>query len=503
MGKHPLVIRVDADARMGTGHLMRCLALGQAWKDSGRPVVFLTGCTNERLLQRLSDEGFAVHRLERPYPDAQDWQVNERLLAEQPDAWLVLDGYHFDSDYQRRLKEAGYRFMVIDDLAHLPHYYADIVLNQNVTAEGLKYSCEPYAKLLLGTKYVLLRREFWKWRGWKREVPEVARKLLITLGGSDPNNVTLKIIRALEQLNVKELELVVVVGAGNSHYDELQAVARDSPLPLRLERNVTSMPELMAWADVAISSAGSTSWELAFMGLPSLVLVIAANQRPTAANLHERGAALNLGWYKNCSPPTIAGALTRLVTAPVARGEMAQRSLNLVDGEGTARVLMHVKGETLRLRRVREDDCRRLWEWANDPEVRAAAFSSDPIPWEKHVQWFARKMRDPNCFLFAALDDQDTPVGQVRFDLDGKNEAEIDVSVDRSKRGLGYGSVMIRMAVEEMFPVPLVRGVHAFIKPDNRGSIKTFERAKFKPLGVETVRGNTARHYVWVKSNEQ
>jgi RimJ/RimL family protein N-acetyltransferase len=182
---------------------------------------------------------------------------------------------------------------------------------------------------------------------------------------------------------------------------------------------------------------------------------------------------------------------------------MAQRGQELVDGEGAARVLMYLNGERLRLRQVREDDCRLLWEWANDKEVRASAFSSDPIPWEEHVRWFIRKLHEPTCFIFIAVDNEDTPLGQVRFDVDKDGEAEIDVSIDRDKRGLGYGALLISKAVKEVIRVTHIRAVHAFIKPNNEASMRAFERAGFKRLGVENVRGNIALHYIWRRSDEQ
>lgn len=156
----------------------------------------------------------------------------------------------------------------------------------------------------------------------------------------------------------------------------------------------------------------------------------------------------------------------------------------------------------LTLRRVHEGDCRLLWEWASDPLARALSFSSDPIPWEEHVKWFANKLNDPNCIIFVALDDDGTPVGQMRCDITNKQEAEIDVSIDRNRRGSGYGTLLLDKGVEEIFRTTSVRIVHAFIKPDNGGSIRAFKKAKFKQVGLETVRGHTARHYLRVGSDE-
>lgn len=334
-----LIIRADANAQIGTGHLMRCLALAQAWKDTGGEVAFITACRNEGLLGRLREEGFEIHLLSSSHPDLGDWEVTKNVLARHPDAWVVLDGYHFDETYQKRIKDAGNHLLVIDDMAHLKHYYADIVLNQNLHAEDLHYSCEPYTKLLLGTKYVLLRREFLGWKDWKREVPEVARRVLVTLGGSDPGNYTLKVIQALQKVDIPGVEAIVIIGASNPHADVLKRAVEQSRIPIRLIRNAKNMPELMAWADVAISGSGSTCWELAFMGVPSLVLILAENQRPIAEGLAKVGAVVSFGWFKHPSIADITSALSHLLSNKKRRAEMIQRARSLVDGNGVLNIL--------------------------------------------------------------------------------------------------------------------------------------------------------------------
>jgi len=499
----PLLVRADASAQIGTGHLMRCLALAQAWQDAGGRAVFLMATEVPALKSRLHSEGMEVVHLP-VQPGSTDDAVQTADYAQQVGAdWVVVDGYHFGADYQRIIKDSGLRLLFIDDIGHAGHYSADLVLNQNIHAhEGLYPNREPYTRLLLGTRYVLLRREFLKWRGWKREIPEVARKVLVTMGGSDPDNVTLKVIQALQQVDMDGLEAIVVVGGINLHYEALQSAVQNSRFPIRLESNVTDMPELMAWADVAISGGGSTSWELAFMGVPTIAVILASNQRPIAERLDAMGVAVNLGQYEDVSSAKIAQVVMELLTAPTRRAQMSQHGRQLVDGEGTARVLMCLRGEKLRLRPARQDDCKLLWEWANEREVRASAFSSDPIPWEEHVRWFMRKLHDPRCFLFIAVDNEDTPLGQVRFDIVRDGEAEIDVSIDRDKRGLGYGALLLSKAVKEVIRVTHIRAVHAFIKPNNEASMRAFERAGFKRLSIENVRGNVAVHYIRTRSDE-
>ena len=158
---------------------------------------------------------------------------------------------------------------------------------------------------------------------------------------------------------------------------------------------------------------------------------------------------------------------------------------------------MDSSSEILRLRLACEQDCRLLWEWANDPKVRTAAFFSAPIPWQKHVQWFRQKLSDPHSVIYIALDNKEKPVGQVRFDLTEEDEAEVDVSVDEKIRGCGYGSLLISMGVEKVCQVTSVRAVHAFVKPINEASIRAFDKAGFRKLGMKKVRGELALHYLY------
>jgi len=338
-----LIIRSDATTKMGSGHLMRCLALGQAWKDRGGEVQFVTACTNEELIQCLREENFTVHHLDHPFPDAEDWQFTRGLLTQQPGALLVLDGYHFTSDYQKQVKDAGYKLMVIDDMNDLPHYYADIVLNQNIYANNLRYSCEPHTTLLLGSMYALLRREFLKWRGWKRTVPTVARKVLVTLGGGDPDNVTMKVIQALELVPVEGLEATVLVGSVNPHYEELRSAAQGSRVPIRLERRLTNISDIMSCAEVVVSAGGGTCWELAFMGLPAVLLPLAENQRVIARGLRQAGIAVNLGQPECVPAELLASRLAELIETPHVRRHFSERARLLIDGFGVERLISALK----------------------------------------------------------------------------------------------------------------------------------------------------------------
>lgn len=335
-----LLFRVEASAAIGTGHVMRCLALAQAWQTSGGKAIFAVATELGRLQQRVRDEGIAIHLLSVALGSIEDG-VKTIALAKQLGAnWLVVDGYDFDARYQQQIKAAGLKLLFIDDYGHATHYYADLVLNQNVCADERLYANrEPDTQLLLGTRYVLLRQEFLSWQTWQRQIPKIAKKVLVTLGGGDPDNVTLKVINALQQVEVQALEVVVVVGGSNPHYEQLKTVAQQSQVSISLQQNVTNMPELMAWADVAIAAGGSTNWELAFMGLPSIIVVLADNQRAIAQKLAELGAAVSLGWHEQVSPEQIAASIAQICLSKRLRYNIYQSSQNLANAKGQLKVL--------------------------------------------------------------------------------------------------------------------------------------------------------------------
>ena len=497
-----LVVRADSTTQIGIGHIMRCIALAQAWQDNGGDVTFLSYCESVGLRKRIIDEGFDFVPIEKPYPDPNDLKRTLLILSNStnptnltPTPWLVIDGYHFTSDYQRQVKEAGHRLLVIDDMAHFDHYYADVVLNQNINAETLQYSCEPYTRLLLGTRYVLLRREFLGWKGWKREIPPVARKVLVTIGGGDPNNVTLKVINALKKLDISDLDVRIVVGPSNPHKEILKNAVLHAPCSMRILQNVENMPELMAWADIAVSAGGSTCWEMAFMGLPSLIITVADNQVGIAEALGKAGAGLDLGWHENISIKQCTQALKEILRDKNKRLCFSEQEQKLVNAKGGQKIIKAMLAGEINLRRAQEHDCELLWKWANDPEARAASFSSLSISWEDHTHWFNSKLNSANCMIYVATINNGTPLGQIRYDVKQEN-AVISISIDSKFRSKGYGAVLIRETSQRLFNESNVRRVHAYVKQDNNASASVFTKAGFKKLELTTLHAQQATHFV-------
>jgi len=338
----PLLVRADADTLRGSGHVMRCLALAQAWRERGGRAVFLSRCDNEVLRQRIQAAGADFVPLTTDESPGAELDATLSSVKSVNASLVVLDGYDFNLDYQIALRAAGCRLMVIDDTVRLPRYETDFLLNQNLGAERLNYVCNARACRLLGPKYAMLRREFVSWRSRLHTVPEMGRKILVTMGGSDPDNVTLKVIHALRQLQNARLQIRVVAGPANPHLDKLRDVAAGFPGRIELLAAVPDMAALMVWADLAISGAGSTCWELACLGLPAVTLVLAENQRSIAAELGAVGTVLNLGWHEKVPLERLANSVDALLYSSFRRLRMSQTGRALVDGKGADRVVFEL-----------------------------------------------------------------------------------------------------------------------------------------------------------------
>jgi UDP-2,4-diacetamido-2,4,6-trideoxy-beta-L-altropyranose hydrolase len=344
-----LLFRADASIQMGTGHVMRCLALAQSWQDDGGEAYFCTKDLPIALVQRLANEGINQIELQAVPGSIDDAVETISHCQYHLSSWLILDGYHFDTEYQATIKAAGLKLLVIDDHGHADRYCANLILNQNVCAHADLYPhIAPGTQLLLGCEYTLLRREFWPWRGdpltrirqFDRDKP---LRVLITLGGSDPYNTTHTILSALKYIDPNQIEVNVIVGGANPHIQSLQSICAELGQSVQLHLNVTDMPALMARSDLAISAGGGTCWELALMGIPALLIILAENQRPIIEELETLDVGVNLDWHNQLNPELIAAEITKILENRDRLTVMSQKALELVDGYGSDRAIKRLK----------------------------------------------------------------------------------------------------------------------------------------------------------------
>ena len=479
-----LIIRADADSSIGSGHVMRCIALGQAWQRVGGRVVFATFCKNKVILDRLSDEKFTVLELH----DSGDFleHLSSGIDNEPLGSWVVCDGYHFDASYHGSIRAIGYKLLVIDDYNHLPFYDCDILLNQNVMAKSFKYSFAKGCICLMGSQYVLLRSEFLRWRNRMCKIPAQAKSILVTFGGSDLGNVTSRIIKILSCCDLNGWNVTIVTNSKNRGLGVLERQVFGHRNMI-LIKDPTDMSALMASSDMAITAGGTTCLELAFMGVPMIIAVTAENQFEAAKGLGDLCVGWNLGGADSIDDSDLLKKVSDMRDNTQLRRSMSERQRQFIDGEGASRIVSVICGQEpgfrsqYNLRDVCEDDARLLWCWANDRSVRKVSFDSRPITWDSHLKWLLEKIKDGNSMMLI-VQDHCNPVGQIRLNRVSEYDAEISFSISQEYRGRGAGSAALSLVIpiaQDKFGVKLLRGL---VVNGNKASEKTFLKSGFNPV---------------------
>lgn len=329
-----VLIRADASIAIGTGHVMRCLALCQALREGGAFVEWLAREMPDSLRARIEQEGCQVVTSEVARGSSED--ADETVAKSPGFDWVVLDGYSFEGSFQERVLGSGMRTILIDDGGCLDDYHATILLNPNLYATEEMYASADVSHVLVGRKYAMLRRDFWE-QG-ERPLGLRTRKVLVTMGGSDPDNVTGKVIRSLKTSSLDHLQIRAIVGASNPYWETLQVQANRAGHPVELLRDVRDMRSQFEWADVCISAAGNTALELACVGVATLFVVIVDNQEPVARAIKKFGFGRVLGWHEDVNEEMYRSALRDLLASSEERDRMSRWGRELVDGKGALRV---------------------------------------------------------------------------------------------------------------------------------------------------------------------
>jgi UDP-2,4-diacetamido-2,4,6-trideoxy-beta-L-altropyranose hydrolase len=355
-----VVFRADASLAIGRGHVMRCLTLAENLRTRGDTARFICRPYHGNLVALIKARGHEALTLplngQGDVPSAEwldpDWERDAAqtmaALANQPAPadWLVVDTYALGARWERALRCAARRIMVIDDITNRAHD-CEIVLDQNLHRDmnrrhdGLVPSG---CRRLLGPRYALLRREFSDVRAHLRERDGVVRRILIFFGGGDSSGESIKALAAVTRLRRPDIEIDVILGAGGPNAQRVRSACAALPRA-RLHVDPPGMAQLMAAADLSIGAAGSTAWERCCVGLPSIVISLAMNQESIARGLADHGLGIYLGNREVVTSDGIEDALRELLTDSGKVARLSRACAELVDGMGTARAASALAGE--------------------------------------------------------------------------------------------------------------------------------------------------------------
>ena len=332
-----VLMRADGASFIGLGHVMRSLSLARELRLRGWEVGFATRAYEEESLARIRATGFDADPIEPESSEEADLSETLRSAERFGANTIVTDGYAFDTAFLLGLRAAGLLVASIDDIAAF-HFPSDVLINQNINAPKLSYDTAPYTRRLFGPTYAMLRPEF---RALRAEA--VSRPmgdppdLLITFGGADMSRQTEKALQAIALLR-QPVRVTVLVGDACRHREEIEAAAARMTCSTEVLVNPPEVERILAAADLVVSAAGTTTWELCCLGRPMLLMAVADNQRGIVGGMGKAGAAVDLGWFQDVTAGAIAAALERLLGEGRRREDIARKAAKLVDGLGAGRV---------------------------------------------------------------------------------------------------------------------------------------------------------------------
>lgn len=334
-----VLLRADGHHALGGGHVMRQLALAEALQRRGDSVHLVSARLDPRLEDAVRARDLPVLRFDAEPASQEDAEALGRLVQSQAADWVVLDGYDFSLAGVQTVQRFGARVLVIDDFLNRPGYTGDLLLNQNGPLElEADYRARGFrGRLLLGPRYALLRSEFQSLHDELRPIPELARRVLVTMGTADSVMATELALSALELVEDPELRVEVVIGPANPRGAALRARFTDPRFSWH--EPARDMADLMQASELLVGAAGVTSLEVSCLGLPAMLMVLADNQERLAHTTHAEGAASNLGWYHALSPEALAARIQALRLDPQARRRMREAGRARVDARGAERVV--------------------------------------------------------------------------------------------------------------------------------------------------------------------
>lgn len=286
-GKTNIYFRADGNSQIGLGHVIRSLALVEMLRNSF-PCHFIIRNPLPTLKSQILELCESI--VELPENDeAEAKKIAEELLTNQD--IIVLDGYHFRTEYQRAIKKSKAKLVCIDDIfAH--HFLADIIINHAGGVSPAQYSAEAHTQFLLGLKYALLRKPFREASKAKQAAQRNA--IFICLGGADPNNDTIQVIQ--KGIAHTEFEtFYVVVGAAYIYRAELEALVNTLSQKIVILQNISAeeMVAYMQKCKVAITSPSTISYEYLSIGGILHLKVTADNQKNINKYFLESGLAFS------------------------------------------------------------------------------------------------------------------------------------------------------------------------------------------------------------------
>lgn len=476
---------------------MRCLALAEELRDTGYEITFATREQASDLNSFILENRFKLINLKKPQKyqlprgtaDYARWlQIPEKedaedFISKMTDIDLVIiDHYGINRNWHELVKkELGCKVMVIDDLVR--EHNADLIVDQTLNRKHSEYSKLQRCIALTGTKYALLKPGFAVARKKLKHSPKQKNKILITMGGIDQPNASLQVLKALLGMKL-EIPTTVLLSERSPNYESVKTFALANPSWVEHVDFVCDMPTFMSKYSIVIGAPGSSSWERACLGIPSILVPLAENQNAIAEELEKADAVKVV--KLNDITKDLSYALDGIISC---WENYSVNNFELCDGLGIERIIMNINfllDQLLQLRKATQSDIDQVYEWQCQPETRRYALNKNTPSLIEHRAWMKKKITS-DCDYFYIIELSCSKIGKtvsmgvVRLDFTAENTYTISIFIAPEHFGKGVA----KFALDKLGELHPTAVINAVVLKDNLISQALFSRAGYQKIDDE------------------
>jgi UDP-2,4-diacetamido-2,4,6-trideoxy-beta-L-altropyranose hydrolase len=468
-----ILFRADGDSNTGLGHLYRLFALVEILKKQFQ-FTFVTKANSTKTIFPIDFIPEVVTIADEPKWLLQNFNPSEYLI--------IADGYQFKSNYQKQIKDNGYRLIYIDDLVE-GKMYADVIINHAANIEVSKYQVQPYSKLALGTDYAILRPSFVKAAQTERQVFNIT-KAFVCFGGADALDLSLKTAQSLLQFKVIKT-INIVLGAAYQHSDIENLARKHRRIKIYRNLDENALCKLMQSCQIAIAPSSTIVYELCAIKMPIVSGYFVDNQKNIYKALLEKGAIHGAGDFSSYSAEDLRERIEEVIKQNSFK-QYLEAQQQLFDGKSPNRLLQLLNDLFITFKKATNDDMMMVYDWSNDPLVRKNSYNSEPISIENHKDWFFKKTEDmQTLFLIALYGEQ--PAGIVRYEI-SEDHSIIGILVAEAYRGKQLSASFLSQSAKYYFKQNHLP-IFAYIKEENEASINAFKNAGYSFYKKEVIKG--------------
>ena len=457
---------------IGLGHISRCSALYDEIIDRGISVEFYIYGEIDNTKIADGKNIYNVNWLTKEF-------LNDNITEND---YCIVDSYLASIDLYEIVAGKAKKALYIDDTGRL-HYPKGIVINPSLNADGIRYPNDDNIRYLTGPEYVILRKPFVE--AVRVDINKEAKRVLVTMGGTDIRNLTPLIIREICNMH-PELQFDIVVGETFDKAEKLEL----GNVHFHFNVNANEMKELMLNADFAISAAGQTIYELIATQTPFIAIKIAENQENNILQMQNSiPGQVVIDYHASGFIKSVSSAMALYGNANV-RYDLFKNYGKLIDKNGAERIVDQLTNdelcaEEITLRRAKIEDMQDVFELSNEDRVRHFSIQKEKIKWDDHVNWYNQAINDKNFVFYIVTNNRGEFLGQIRYKL-SKNTAVISISLSSTIIGRGLSKDIAKNSLTKLTEEEKgIDTIVAMVSLNNAVSKKMFQSLGFIEVGIE------------------